>query len=55
MLTKFYTVLGFAMCIGLGIAFATGTKAPDLGFASGTGSSHGGRTFFHSSGFHFGK
>mgnify|MGYP007114262454 CR=1 FL=1 len=55
MFSKIYTALGLAMCIGLGIAFATGTKAPDLGMTGGSGSSHGGRTFFHSSGFHFGK
>lgn len=56
MLSKVYLFVGLSLCIGLGIAFATGWKAPDLGITSG--SSSGGRAFFFhggGGGFHFGK
>lgn len=59
MLTKIYQAVGLALCIGLGVAFAMGWKAPDLGFldgGSGSGTGRGG--FFFSGGgggFHFGK
>lgn len=56
---KAYLVLGLFICTGLGAAFATGMKAPNLGIVdgfqsagSGTGS---GRGYFHSSGWSFGK
>ncbi|NQV26788.1 MAG: hypothetical protein HQ518_20745 [Rhodopirellula sp.] len=59
MLTKFYQMVGLALCIGLGTAFAFGWKAPNLGFFDGTSSGGTGRSgFFYSGGgggFHFGK
>lgn len=62
MLMKFYNGLGISTCVLLGIAFAAGWRAPDLG-SSSTGGSSGtsshyssGRSWFHSSsGWSFGK
>ncbi len=60
MYSKLYTVFGIVLCIGLGAAFASGTRAPDLGLLDdgGSGSSHSsssGRSSFHFSSWNFGK
>lgn len=60
MLNKFYTAFGISLCIGLGVAFAAGWHAPDLGLLDGSssGTSHStssGRSSFHFSNWNFGK
>lgn len=59
MLSKIYTALGLTLCLGLGVAFAAGWRAPHLGWFDGgsSGSSHssGGRSSYHFSSWHFGK
>ncbi len=59
MLKNLYSAIGLALSLGLGIAFAAGWQAPDLGLTDGSGSggssSTSGRSSYHFSSWHFGK
>lgn len=61
MLKKLYLGVGLFLCLGLGVAYASGMKAPNLGIAdsfkggSGSGRSGGGFFYMGGGGGGFGK